>query len=103
MYYLHSAIKLAPGKYQQFTERLRYRMVPLLAKHGWTLVGSYAAVIGRRDTAVDLWQLEDANGVQSAMMDPAFAQYGAEKAELIEDEVVTLMRELPVFPDKTKP
>lgn len=97
MYYLHSSIKLRPGKYQQFTERLRDRMVPLLANHGWALMGSYATVIGRRDTAVDLWRLEDANAVQAALNDPAFARYGAEKAELIEDEVVTLMRELPVL------
>jgi hypothetical protein len=103
VYYLHSAVKLRSGKLGQFTERLRDRMVPLLANHGRTLVGSYVTVIGRRDLVVDLWRMTDANDVHKSLMDPEFAKHSVEKGELIEDEVVTLMRELPVLPGQVNP
>lgn len=102
MYILHSAVKLRPGKQEQFTERLRDRMVPLLANHGRKLLGSYVSVIGRRDFVVDLWEMHDANDVYRSLMSSDFHKHQGEKSDLIEDEIVTLMRPLPVLPESTK-
>ena len=55
MIYLQASIKLRPGKLQDFIALLN-DLVPIVARHGWKLIGSYASVVGRLNTVVDLWE-----------------------------------------------
>lgn len=52
MMYLQASLKLYPGKQQDFVKLLN-DLMPSLNKHGWKLVGSFAAVVGRLNSAVD--------------------------------------------------
>ena len=100
MVYLIAHIKLRPGKVQKFTELLG-SIAPLLEKHGnWKLLGSYFNTIGRLNTVIDLWQLPDANAVQSALQaasqDPEFQKWAPMIEECVEDETLQVMTKLPV-------
>ncbi len=100
MAYLFAHIKLRPGKVQQFTEVLG-QLAPLLEKHGgWKLHGSYFNVIGRLHTVVDVWELPDANAVQTtlekASQDPEFQKWAPSIEECVEDETLQVMTKLPV-------
>jgi len=55
MIYLQSSIKLHPGKLQDFTSVMSELLPVLTGKHGWRLVGSYATLVGRFNTVLDLW------------------------------------------------
>jgi NIPSNAP len=95
MVYLHASIKLRPGTLPQFTTLLN-ELLPLVGKHGMKLVGSYASVIGRVNTVVDLWELPDASALQAVQADPALQKVAPRVAEIIEDEIVTLLTKLPI-------
>ncbi len=95
MVYVQASIKLHPGKLQDFIALLN-ELTPVVAKHGWKLVGSYASVIGRVNTVVDLWEVSDANAVGALMASPELQKYGARIAGIIEDEVLTVLTRLPI-------
>ena len=76
-------------------------LASVLEKHGgWRLQGSYISAIGRLNTAVDVWELPDANSVQTtlevASQDPEFQKLGPVLQECIEDETLQIMNKLPV-------
>ena len=56
MVYLQYSAKLRAGRLQDFVPLLN-SLTPVVAKHGWKLLGSYATVLGRLNTVVDLWEL----------------------------------------------
>jgi NIPSNAP len=62
MAYLQYSIKLHPGKLQDFVKLLN-ELTPVVAKHGSMLVGSYASVVGRLNTVVDLWELPSTSAI----------------------------------------
>ena len=100
MAYLFAHIKLRAGKVQKFTEMLG-ALAPLVEKHGdWKLQGSYYNVIGRLDSVVDVWEIPDANSIQttleSASQDPEFQKWVPVIQECIEDETFQVMSKLPV-------
>jgi hypothetical protein len=95
MVYLQASIKLYPGKLPDFVNLLN-DLLPLLAKHGWKLMGSYASVVGRLNTAMDLWELPDPNAAHAVLSDPEFQKHGARIAEIVEDEVLTVLTKLPI-------
>jgi len=95
MVYLQASIKLHPGKLQEFVKLLN-DLTPVVAKHGWKLVGSYAAVVGRLNTVVDLWELPNAGAVEAALADPDLQKQGPRIGEIVEDEVFTMLTKLPV-------
>jgi hypothetical protein len=95
MVYLQASIKLRAGKLQDFVSMLN-SVTPVLAKHGWKLLGSYAAVIGRVNSVVDIWELPNEAAVQAALTDSELAKHGARINEIIEDEVLTLLNKLPI-------
>ena len=73
----------------------------LVEKHGgWKLHGSYFSVIGRLNTVVDVWEIPDANAVQTtleiASQDPEFQKWIPVIEECVEDETLQLMTKLPV-------
>ena len=54
MVYLQYSAKLRAGRLQDFVSLLN-SLTLVVAKHGWKLLGSYATVVGRLNTVVDLW------------------------------------------------
>jgi hypothetical protein len=95
MIYLQAAIKLRAGKLQDFVSLLN-SLSPVVAKHGWKLIGSYASVVGRLNTVVDLWELPNEAAVQAVLNDADLQKHRARIAEIVEDEVLTLMNKLPI-------
>lgn len=95
MVYLQASIKLYPGKLQDFIALLN-KLTPVVGKHGWKLLGSYATAVGRLNTVVDLWELPDAAALQAALSDPEMAKAAPQISEIVEDETLTLMTKLPI-------
>jgi NIPSNAP protein len=95
MVYLQASIKLKAGKLPDFVSMMN-KVAPVLAKRGMRLVGSYANVVGRMNTVVDLWELPDANALQAALSDPELQTLAPMIGEIIEDETVALLTKLPV-------
>lgn len=95
MVYLQASIKLHPGKLQDFVSLLN-TLMPTLNKHGWKLVGSYSAMVGRLNTVVDLWELPNPNAVEAMLSDPQFQKFAPTIHEIVEDETLTLLTKLPI-------
>jgi hypothetical protein len=95
MVYLQASIKLRAGKLSDFTALLN-KLAPLVGKHGWKLLGSYASVVGRLNTVVDFWELPDPNALQAALSDPELAKFAPQINEVIEDETLALLTKLPI-------
>jgi len=95
MVYLQASIKLRAGKLQDFISLLN-TLTPVVGRHGWKLLGSYASVVGRLNTVVDFWELPDATALQSALSDPEMASYAPQISEIVEDETLALLTKLPI-------
>jgi NIPSNAP len=95
MVYLQASIKLRAGKLPNFISLLN-TLTPVVGKHGWKLLGSYASVIGRLNTVVDFWELPDATALQAALSDPEMAKYAPQISEIVEDETLALLTKLPI-------
>jgi len=95
MVYLQASLKLRAGKLQDFISMLN-SVTPVLGKHGWKLLGSYASMVGRLNTVVDFWELPSPDAVQAALSDPELAKFAPQISEIVEDETLTLMTKLPI-------
>ena len=95
MVYLQASLKLRAGTLPQFISLLN-TLTPVLGKHGWKLLGSYASVVGRLNTVVDFWELPDASALQAGMSDPEMAKFAPQISEIVEDETLALMTKLPI-------
>jgi len=95
MVYVQASIKLHPGKLQDFISLIS-KLSPVTTRHGWKLLGSYASVVGRLNTVVDMWELTDIKNIEALFADPEMAKMGPLIAEIIEDEVLTVLTKLPI-------
>jgi plasmid maintenance system antidote protein VapI len=95
MVYLECSIKLRAGRLQDFVSQLN-SLTPVMAKHRWKLLGSYASVVGRLNTVVDLWELPNEAAIQAAMSDSEVAKLASRFHEIIEDQTLTLLNKLPI-------
>jgi hypothetical protein len=95
MIYLQASIKLRPGKLQDFVSLLN-SLTPVVAKHGWKLLGSYASVVGRLNTVVDFWELPNEAALQAALSDSEMAKHASRIGEIVEDETLSLLNKLPI-------
>ena len=95
MVHLQYSIKLRAGRLQDFVSQLN-SLTPVVAKHGWKLLGSYATVVGRLNTVVDLWELPNEAAIQAAISDSDVAKLAARFGEIIEDQTLTLLNKSPV-------
>ncbi|MBI3795670.1 MAG: NIPSNAP family protein [Deltaproteobacteria bacterium] len=95
MVYLQASLKLRAGKLSDFISMLN-SVTPVLGKHGWKLLGSYASMVGRLNTVVDVWELPNAEAIQAGMSDPELAKFAPQISEIVEDETLTLMTKLPI-------
>ncbi len=95
MVYMTANVKLYAGKHADFVALLN-DILPLLGKHGWKLMGSYASIVGRLNSVVDLWELPDPNAVQKALADPEFEKFAPRIKEIVEDETLAHFTKLPI-------
>jgi hypothetical protein len=95
MVYLHYSIKLRAGRRQDFVSLLN-GLTPVVAKHGWKLLGSYATVVGRLNTVIDLWELPNEAAIQAALSDSEVAKIASRFGEIIEEQTLTLLNKLPI-------
>ena len=95
MVYLQASLKLRPGSLPQFIALLN-TLVPVVGKHGWKLLGSYASMVGRLNTVVDLWELPNPDAVQAALADPELQKFAPQINEIVEDETLQLLTKLPI-------
>ena len=95
MVYMTASIKLYPGKQPDFIALIN-EILPVVAKHGWKLVGSYASVVGRLNTVMDFWELPEPNALEKGLADPALQKYGPRIAEIVEDEVLSILTKLQI-------
>jgi len=101
--FLHSTIKIKPGKMMDFCE-LMPRVVTIMEAHGWRLVGAMTNLGGRINVVVDLWQIPDANALPSGLVALMSAlewpDIARALAEYVEDEIIQLMSRLPFDPGR---
>ncbi len=95
MVYLEYSIKLRAGRLQDFVSLLN-GLTPVVGKHGWKLLGSYATVVGRLNTVVDFWELPNEAAIQAALSDSEVAKLASRFGEIVEDQILTLLNKLPI-------
>jgi len=95
MVYLQASLKLRAGKLQDFISLLNH-LTPVVGRHGWKLLGSYASVVGRLNTVVDIWELPDSNAIQAALSDAEMQKFAPQISETVEDETLALLTKLPI-------
>lgn len=95
MVYVQASIKLRPGKLQDFISLIN-KLTPITSRHGFKLLGSYASVVGRLNTVVDMWELTDIKNIEALFADPEMQKMGPLIAEIIEDETLTVLTKLPI-------
>jgi hypothetical protein len=99
--YVHATLKVRIGGYERFCVALA-KMVPILEGCGWRLMGAWVTLVGRVYTVIDLWEIPDANSFfdATAIMraHPAFPAIHEVLSEVVEEEVVTMVKKAPYSP-----
>ena len=97
-YYLLATLKVKYGQQRKFYEVMSH-LKPVLEKLGWKLVGAYENTIGRLNTVIDLWEIDDPNAVSAtlaaASKDTEFVRWAAHLPELLDEEVLQIMTKVP--------
>ncbi|WP_250504218.1 hypothetical protein [Caballeronia sp. AZ7_KS35] len=89
--HLHVQVKLRMGaSFGRYKEVIRLAK-PVFERHGWRLTHSFATVIGRVNSVVNIWEVPSAASVESGLFDPELASALPLIREVVEDEVLTLM------------
>lgn len=95
MVYMTASIKLHPSKLEDFIALIN-KILPIVGKHGMKLVGSYASIVGRLNTVVDLWELAEPNTIEKVLSDPELQKFAPMISEIIEDEQLAILTKLPI-------
>jgi hypothetical protein len=104
MPYMLVRLEVAYGRVGEFSKIMSH-LVPILEKRGWRLHGAFVNRIGRLNRCYDLWEIPDANAVQSvlelAAKEPEFAEWSPKLNDLLLEEELEVMNELPYFLERT--
>ena len=96
-------LEVAYGRVDEFSEVMSH-LVPILESKGWRLHGAFVNRIGRLNRCYDLWEMPDANAVQSVLQlaakEPEFAEWSPKLNELLLEEELELMNELPYYRER---
>jgi hypothetical protein len=97
--YVHATLKIKHGGgFERFCEA-KAKQVPVLEGYGWKLVGGWGTIFGRVYTIVNVWQVPTADVfLETAAKwraSPEGKAFRMVTAEVVEEEVVTLMKSLP--------
>ena len=100
MPYMLVRLEVAYGRVGEFAEVMSH-LVPVLEKKGWRLHGAFVNRIGRLNRCYDLWEIPDANGVESVLdlagREPDFREWAEKLNDLLLEEELEVMNELPYF------
>jgi hypothetical protein len=100
MPYMLVRLEVAPGRIGEFAEVMSH-LVPVLEAKGWRLHGAFVNRIGRLNRCYDLWELPDANAMESvlklAAKEPGFTEWADKLNDLLLEEELELMNELPYY------
>lgn len=95
--FLHATIKVKHGQLERFVAA-KSAQVPVLTRYGWKLVGGWTTVFGRLYTVINIWEIPDADTFMRTAAQwresPEGQAFRAVTAEIVEEEVVQLMRSL---------
>ena len=96
--YLHVTLKIDAEKRDMFFDVMK-EAVPILEGLGWKFIGAWVDRVGRLNTVVDLWELEDANMYFDVMSQFAkhddYPSIVARMDAAIDEEVVHMMTKVP--------
>lgn len=99
--YIHATLKVRIGGYERFAEAMA-RQVPVLESYGWKLEGGWVTKLGRVYTVIHIWKLPDANTFFEATAQwretTAYQEFRAVTADVLEDEVLSLVGKTPYSP-----
>jgi accessory colonization factor AcfC len=96
MILMQSVIHVRPGKMAAMFDIIRDRLVPILQDGaGWRLVGCYEQRVGRLNTIVDLWELDDyahfSNAFAAYRADPDYPALRVMIDDCVEQETLTFL------------
>ncbi len=95
---LHVTMKIRPGQMSRFI-KVMVEVVPAMEERGWRLLGAWSNLIGRLDTVVDLWAVDDANAVGSTLSalaeHPEFGRWSQTLDDVVMEETLQLMLPVP--------
>ena len=101
---MQATVEVAHENLPEFMDVLANRMVPLFAKHGVGLVGSWMTVIGILDEITDLWAVDSMEhyekAMRSLMKDPEWRETYDRIRSLIKHESIKILRPLAFSPLK---
>lgn len=101
--YLHATLKIRHGQLDRFVEA-KAAQVPVLEGYGWRLVGGWTTMFGRIYTVINIWEVPDFDTfTQSSARwrdSPEGQAFRVVTKEVVEEEVLVLMRSLPYAPDR---
>jgi hypothetical protein len=99
--YLHATIKVKHGQLDRFVAA-KAEQVPVLTSYGWKLLGGWTNIFGRLYTVINVWEVPDTETFMRTAAQwresPEGRAFRAVTAEVVEEEVLTLMRSLPYGP-----
>jgi hypothetical protein len=99
--YVHATLKIRIGRYEEFCEAMA-KQVPVLESHGWKMVAAFNTAVGRVYNVVHIWRLPDANtffeATQKWREGENFHLFRAVSKEVIEEEMVTMVKKTPYSP-----
>lgn len=88
---MHVTVKLKTGasfgKYRQTVRECK----AVFETHGWKLLASYATVVGRVNTCVNIWDIPTVEAIQAGLYDPALGKITPKVRELVDEEITSLM------------
>jgi len=87
----HVTVKLKTGaSFGKYKSTVRDCKV-IFERHGWKLLASYATVVGRVNTYINIWDVPSQEAVQAGMFDPGLADVVPRVRELVDEEITSLM------------
>lgn len=96
--YLHVTLKVVQSEVENFYDAMA-KAVPVIEELGWKFIGAWVDRVGRLNTVVDLWELEDANMYWRVMKEfskrPEYPAFKEVLDRSVEEEVVHMMDSVP--------
>jgi hypothetical protein len=87
--FLIAEIDLQFGRLAEFNEVMG-KLVPKLEREGWKLESAYMTVVGRSGHVIDVFELPDANAVQTVQAatrkDPEFLELISQLRDIVDSE-----------------
>jgi len=96
--YLHVTLKVVQSEVENFYAAME-KAVPIIEELGWKFIGAWVDRVGRLNTVIDLWELEDANMYWRVMKEfserPEYPAFKEVLEKSVEEEVVHMMDKVP--------